>query len=46
MKKKIIFPDIEEMKCNSCNAVTGHRIVDGKWACVICTNHKKTNVRG
>jgi len=40
LSKEIQFPDIEEMKCKCCQAVTGHKIVDGKWTCVICGTKK------
>lgn len=35
-RPKIHFPTVEEMKCSSCKAVTGHSIVNGKWTCVHC----------
>jgi ribosomal protein L37AE/L43A len=33
---KVVFPEIEEMKCPDCQEITGHRIVNGLWTCVIC----------
>lgn len=32
--------NVEEMKCNKCDAVTGHVIQNSAWCCTICDNKK------
>lgn len=35
-KIPIVFPSVDEMKCDECNTVTGHKINEHQWTCVIC----------
>jgi len=30
------YPEIEEMRCPICDAVTGHKLINDFWTCVNC----------
>lgn len=33
--------DVEELNCNTCDAVTGHHVINNAWTCVHCNTPKK-----
>lgn len=36
MKTNKFLLEVEEMKCSSCNEVTGHAFIKDSWTCIIC----------
>jgi ribosomal protein L37AE/L43A len=35
------FGDVEEMRCPTCDAVTGHHVEDKLWTCIHCGTKRK-----
>ena len=35
------FGDVEEMRCPTCDAVTGHHVVNKLWTCIHCGTKRK-----
>lgn len=33
--------DVEELNCNTCDAVTGHHIINNAWTCIHCDTRKR-----